>query len=52
MTTSSTRRARIPGQIATAKRMKADGHTAKDVTKYLGVSRATVYRYMADGEAA
>jgi DNA invertase Pin-like site-specific DNA recombinase len=25
--------------IATAKRMKADGHTAKDIAKYLGVSR-------------
>ena len=37
--------------IATAKRMKADGHTARDVAKYLGVSRATLYRYLAD-EAA
>jgi DNA invertase Pin-like site-specific DNA recombinase len=35
--------------IATAKRMKADGHTGKDIAKYLGVSRATVYRYLADG---
>jgi DNA invertase Pin-like site-specific DNA recombinase len=25
--------------IATAKRMKADGHTGKDIAKYLGVSR-------------
>jgi len=25
--------------------MKADGHTGKDIAKYLGVSRATVYRY-------
>ena len=33
--------------IATAKRMKADGHTGKDIAKYLGVSRATVYRYLA-----
>jgi DNA invertase Pin-like site-specific DNA recombinase len=39
------------GHIATAKRMKADGHTARDVAKYLGVSRATLYRYLAD-EAA
>jgi DNA invertase Pin-like site-specific DNA recombinase len=31
--------------IATARRMKADGHTAKDIAKYLGVSRATLYRY-------
>jgi DNA invertase Pin-like site-specific DNA recombinase len=37
--------------IATATRMKADGHTAKDIAKYLGVSRATLYRYLAD-EAA
>ena len=27
---------------ATAKRMKADGHTGKDIAKYLGVSRATL----------
>ena len=33
--------------IATARRMKLDGHTAKDIAKYLGVSRATVYRYLA-----
>jgi DNA invertase Pin-like site-specific DNA recombinase len=37
--------------IATAKRMKADGHTAKDIAKYLGVSRATLYRHLAQ-EAA
>ena len=37
--------------FATAKPMKADGHTARDVAKYLGVSRATLYRYLAD-EAA
>jgi DNA invertase Pin-like site-specific DNA recombinase len=30
--------------VATAKRMKADGHTGKDIAKYLGVSRATLYR--------
>jgi DNA invertase Pin-like site-specific DNA recombinase len=40
-----------PSHIATAKRMKADGHTARDIAKYLGVSRATLYRYLAD-EAA
>ena len=34
-------------QIPTAKRMKADGHTAKDIAKFLGVSRATLYRYSA-----
>jgi DNA invertase Pin-like site-specific DNA recombinase len=33
--------------IATAKRMKNDGHTGKDIAKYLGVSRATLYRYLA-----
>ncbi len=31
--------------------VKADGHTGTDVAKYLGVSRATLYRYLAD-EAA
>ncbi|MEE6139848.1 recombinase family protein [Mycobacterium sp. 050128] len=34
--------------IATARRMKDDGHTARDTAKYLGVSRATLYRYLAD----
>jgi DNA invertase Pin-like site-specific DNA recombinase len=37
--------------IATAKRMKADGHTGKAIAKYLGVSRATLYRYLTE-EAA
>ena len=37
--------------IATARRMKADGHTGRDIAKYLGVSRATLYRYLTD-EAA
>jgi DNA invertase Pin-like site-specific DNA recombinase len=37
--------------IATARRMKADGHTAKDIAKYLGVGRATLYRYLADDAA-
>jgi DNA invertase Pin-like site-specific DNA recombinase len=32
--------------IATAKRMKVDGHTGKDIAKYLGVRRATLYRYL------
>ena len=32
--------------IATARRMKADGHTARAIAKYLGVSRATLYRYL------
>lgn len=35
-----------PEHIATARRMKADGHTGKDIAKYLGVSRATLYRYL------
>jgi DNA invertase Pin-like site-specific DNA recombinase len=38
--------------IATAKRMKADGHTGKDIAKYLGVSRATLYRYLNENGAA
>jgi DNA invertase Pin-like site-specific DNA recombinase len=38
--------------IATAKRMKSDGHTGKAIAKYLGVSRATLYRYLAGDSAA
>jgi DNA invertase Pin-like site-specific DNA recombinase len=38
--------------IATAKKMKSDGHTARDIAKYLGVSRATLYRYLAKDDAA
>jgi DNA invertase Pin-like site-specific DNA recombinase len=34
--------------ITTAKRMRADGHTGKDIAKFLGVSRATLYRYLAE----
>jgi DNA invertase Pin-like site-specific DNA recombinase len=37
--------------IATAKRMRQDGHAAKDIAKYLGVSRATLYRYLNDAAA-
>jgi DNA invertase Pin-like site-specific DNA recombinase len=37
--------------IATARRMKADGHTDKDIAKYLGVSRATLYRYLGSPDA-
>jgi DNA invertase Pin-like site-specific DNA recombinase len=40
-----------PNHLATARRMKDDGHVAKDIAKYLGVSRATLYRYLAE-EAA
>ncbi len=38
--------------IATARRMKADGHTGKDIAKFLGVSRATLYRYLDEDSAA
>jgi predicted DNA-binding transcriptional regulator AlpA len=31
--------------------MKADGHTGKDIVKYLGISRATLYRYLAATDA-
>jgi DNA invertase Pin-like site-specific DNA recombinase len=34
--------------IATARRMKSQGHTGKAVAKYLGVSRATLYRYLSE----
>ncbi len=37
-----------PSHIVTAKQMKTEGHTVRDVAKYLGVSRATLYRYLAD----
>jgi DNA invertase Pin-like site-specific DNA recombinase len=37
--------------IATAKRMKIDGHTGNDIAKYLGVSRATLYRYLTEDAA-
>jgi DNA invertase Pin-like site-specific DNA recombinase len=35
--------------IATARRMKASGNTGKEIAKYLGVSRATLYRCLAVG---
>jgi DNA invertase Pin-like site-specific DNA recombinase len=34
--------------LATARRMKADGHTVPDIARFLGVSKATCYRYLAD----
>jgi DNA invertase Pin-like site-specific DNA recombinase len=40
-----------PSHIATARRMKDGGHTSRDIAKYLGVSRATLYRYLADQRA-
>ncbi len=45
------RKVREIQDLATAKRMKQDGHTGKAIAKYLGVSRATLYRYLAN-EAA
>jgi DNA invertase Pin-like site-specific DNA recombinase len=38
--------------IATAKRMKADGHTGKAIARYLGMSRPTLYRYLTEDNAA
>ncbi len=35
--------------IAIAKRVRADGHTGKDIAMYLGVSRGTLYRYLNEG---
>jgi DNA invertase Pin-like site-specific DNA recombinase len=46
------RKVRDAEHIATARRMKADGHTAKDIAKYLGVGRATLYRYLGEDSAA
>lgn len=40
------RKVTAPEHLATARRMKADGHTARDIAKYLGVGRATLYRYL------
>ncbi|MGO4443086.1 recombinase family protein [Mycobacterium sp. 2YAF39] len=40
-----------PSNIATAGRMRADGHTGRDIAKYLGVSRATLYRYFEESAA-
>jgi len=38
--------------ISTAKRMKADGHSGRDIARFLGVSRASLYRYLSDDGAA
>jgi DNA invertase Pin-like site-specific DNA recombinase len=38
--------------IAAARRMKAEGHAIRQIAKFLGVSRATLYRYMAEDNAA
>ena len=45
-------RKEIPRSHRNSKRMKADGHTGKDIANYLGVSRATLYRYVASERAA
>ncbi|MCV7007440.1 recombinase family protein [Mycobacterium gordonae] len=37
-----------PNHVATAMRMRDEGHTARDIAKYLGVSRATMYRYFSE----
>jgi DNA invertase Pin-like site-specific DNA recombinase len=39
-------------QAAKARQLKEKGITAPDIAKMLGVSRATVYRYLTDGAAA
>jgi DNA invertase Pin-like site-specific DNA recombinase len=46
------RKARSAQDIVTARRMKVDGHAARDIAKYLDVSRATLYRYLDDSGAA
>jgi len=46
------RKVKDADHIATAKRMKTDGHTSRDIAKYLAVSRATLYRYLGDDTAA
>jgi DNA invertase Pin-like site-specific DNA recombinase len=38
--------------LATAKRMRTGGHTIKDIAKFLGVSRAAVYRYLSHDDVA
>lgn len=42
------RKVREIQDLATAKRMKQDGHTGRDIARFLGVSRATVYRYLTE----
>jgi predicted DNA-binding transcriptional regulator AlpA len=32
--------------------MKADRHTGKDIARYCGMSRATLYRYLDESGAA
>ena len=46
------RKVKDDNHIETARRMKADGHTGGDIAKFLGVSRATLYRYLDENSAA
>lgn len=46
------RKVKDRSHITTARRMKADGRTGKDIAKYLRVSRATLYRYLNEESAA
>ena len=39
-----------PADAAKARQLRDKGIAATDIAKMLGVSRATVYRYLADGE--
>jgi len=46
------RKVKDDNHIETAKGMKADGPTGRDIAKYLGVSRATLYRYLDEHDVA
>jgi DNA invertase Pin-like site-specific DNA recombinase len=46
------KRALSEDQAALARRMKAQGETARTICAALGISRATLYRYLADIDAA
>jgi DNA invertase Pin-like site-specific DNA recombinase len=46
------RKVSAPDQIALARRMKSDGYTGKQIAQSLGVSRATLYRYLSEGALA
>jgi len=46
------RKVKDDNHIETARRMKADGHTGGDIAKFLGVGRATLYRYLDENSAA
>jgi DNA invertase Pin-like site-specific DNA recombinase len=52
VTTARPRKVIEADHIATARRMQADGHTGKAVATYLGVSRAALYRYLAEPSSA